>query len=62
MVYSEKPIAVWDANREDSITISEDKVDALEGIYRGLADLKTGRTTTADEFFDEFFSQHIQPL
>ena len=35
-----------------------DRVEAIEGIQRGLADVKAGRTSSADEVFDWLRSKH----
>ena len=40
---------------------SHDYQEALEGIRDGLEDVKAGRTTPADEFFDDFARKHGLP-
>jgi predicted transcriptional regulator len=35
---------------------------AVEGVRRGLEDVKAGRTVPADEFLDEFARKHGLPL
>jgi predicted transcriptional regulator len=37
-------------------------METIEGIRRGLADIKAGRSTSADEFFTEFFSKYDIPV
>ena len=39
----------------------QDYQEALEGIRDGLEDVKAGRTTPADEFFDDFARKHGLP-
>jgi len=39
----------------------EDYQEAVEGIRRGLEDVKAGRTVPADEFLDEFARKHGLP-
>lgn len=39
----------------------QDYQEAVEGIRRGLEDVKAGRTTPADEFLDEFARKHGLP-
>lgn len=40
----------------------KDRQDAIEGIRRGMADVKAGRTRPAEEFFDEFFAKFKIPV
>lgn len=40
----------------------KDKREMIEGIRRGMADVKAGRTRSAEEFFDEFFAKFNIPV
>lgn len=39
----------------------QDYQEAVEGVRRGLEDVKAGRTVPADEFLDEFARKHGLP-
>ena len=39
----------------------QDYQEALEAVRQGHADVKTGRTVPADQFFDEFARKHGLP-
>ena len=39
----------------------QDYLEALEGVRRGLEDVKAGRTVPADEFLDQFAQKHGLP-
>lgn len=54
-------IVVQDAESYEELLHAKEKMDALRVIQRGLADVKAGRTTPADEFFMEFFARYDIP-
>ena len=39
----------------------QDYQEAVEGVRRGLEDVKAGRTVQADEFLDKFAQKHELP-
>lgn len=41
---------------------NKDRQEAIEGIRRGMADVKAGRTRPAEKFFDEFFAKFSIPV
>ena len=51
-------IVVQDAQSYEELLEAKDKLAALRGIQKGLADIKAGRTTSSDEFFEEFFTRY----
>jgi prevent-host-death family protein len=54
-------IVVQDAESYEELLHAKEKMDALHGIQKGLADLRAGRTTPSDEFFEDFFSRYNIP-
>ncbi len=54
-------IVVQDAESYEELLRAKEKLDALKGIQRGLADVKAGRAIPSDEFFREFFARYDAP-
>ena len=50
-------VVVLDASAYQSMMNRVDKLEALDGIKRGLADVEAGRVTPLSAFEDEFRSQ-----
>jgi PHD/YefM family antitoxin component YafN of YafNO toxin-antitoxin module len=55
-------LVVQDAESYQELLEAKDRMETIEGIRRGLADIKAGRSTSADEFFTEFFSKYDIPV
>ncbi len=51
-------LVVQDAESYQELLEAKDRVEAIEGIRRGLESMKAGRGTPAEEFFTEFFSKN----
>jgi prevent-host-death family protein len=41
---------------------AKDRQEAVDGIRRGMEDVKAGRSRPAEEFFDEFFARYDIPV
>ncbi len=54
-------MVVLDAESYEDYLREKDRREAVEGIRRGMADVKAGRTRPAEEFFDEFFAKFNIP-
>jgi len=54
-------LVVQDAQSYQELLEAKDKMEALEGIRRGLKDIKAGRSKSAEEFFREFFIRYEIP-
>lgn len=54
-------LVVQDAESYQKLLEAKDRMEAIEGIRRGLADVKAGRTKPVDEFFKEFFAKYDIP-
>jgi prevent-host-death family protein len=51
-------MVVQDAESYEELLRAKEKMDALEGIQRGLADVKAGRLIPSETFFEEFFAKY----
>jgi prevent-host-death family protein len=49
-------LVVQDAEGYQHLLEAKERMEAIEGIRRGLESLKTKRGMPADKFFDEFFA------
>jgi prevent-host-death family protein len=54
-------VVVQDAESYEKLLEAKEKMDALRGIQRGLADVRAGRTKPGDEFFADFFARYDIP-
>ena len=54
-------LVVQDAESYEALLDAKERMDALKGIQKGLADLKNGKTISSDDFFKEFFSKYDIP-
>jgi prevent-host-death family protein len=54
-------LVIQDAESYQDLMEAKDRAEAVEGIRRGLADMKAGRSQPADEFFKEFFAKYNIP-
>ncbi|MGH9914021.1 MAG: type II toxin-antitoxin system Phd/YefM family antitoxin [Pyrinomonadaceae bacterium] len=54
-------LVVQDAESYQKLLEAKDRIEAIEGIRRGLADMKAGRGTPSDKFFAEFFAKNNIP-
>lgn len=54
-------IVVQDAEGYEELLRAKEKMEALKGIQRGIADMKAGRTISSEEFFEEFFAKYDIP-
>ena len=41
---------------------AKERQEVIDGIRRGMDDVKAGRTRPAEEFFDEFFAKYDIPV
>jgi hypothetical protein len=51
----------WFIDWEEAKRMILEETGAGEGIQRGIDDLNAGRTTSSEEFFEEFFSRYNIP-
>ncbi|MGH9821858.1 MAG: type II toxin-antitoxin system prevent-host-death family antitoxin [Blastocatellia bacterium] len=51
-------IVVQDAESYQELLDAKERIEAIEGIQRGLDSLKGGRSRTANEFFGALFAKH----
>jgi prevent-host-death family protein len=54
-------MVVIDAASFEEYLIEKDRRDMIASVKRGIADMKAGRTTPAEEFFKEFEKKHNIP-
>ncbi len=54
-------MVIQDAESYESLLRAKDKLEALEGIQLGLADMRAGRTRSSDEVFEELFAKFEIP-
>jgi len=54
-------MVVQDAESYEQLLRAKDRLDALEGIQRGLADVRAGRVTDSEIFFKEFEAKYNIP-
>jgi prevent-host-death family protein len=57
-VNGEAAVVIQDVESYQSLLDAKERMEALEGIRRGLESMKAGRGKPADEFFTEFFAEH----
>jgi prevent-host-death family protein len=51
-------LVVQDAESYQKLLEAKDRMEAVEGIRRGLESMRENRGRPAEEFFAEFFAQH----
>jgi predicted transcriptional regulator len=59
-----RPVAnfiMTDDDNSEDISRVNDRIDAVTGIQRGLADVEAGRTIPSEKFFQEFFATYGIP-
>ena len=54
-------LVVQDAEGYQHLLEAKERMEAIEGIRRGLESLKSKRGMPADKFFDEFFARNKIP-
>lgn len=54
-------LVVQDAQSYQSLLEAKHRMEAIEGIRRGLKDIKAGRSKSAEDFFQEFFNKYNIP-
>ena len=55
-VNSKAKLVVQDVDSHQEILEAKDRMEAVEGIKRGLESMKRGRGKLAEHFFEEFFT------
>lgn len=54
-------IVVQDVESYQEILDAKERMEAIEGIRRGIESLKQGKARTADDFFAALFAEHNVP-
>lgn len=54
-------LVVQDADSYQTLLAAKERLEVMEGISRGLQDVKKGKGRTAETFFSEFFAKHGIP-
>jgi prevent-host-death family protein len=54
-------LVVQDAESYQALLAAKERLEVVEGISRGLEDIKRGKGRSAEAFFSEFFPRHGSP-
>ena len=54
-------MVVHDAESYDDFLRKQDRIETIEGVRRGIADMKAGRTRPAEDVFRDLFDKYGIP-
>ena len=57
-VHGKAELVVQDTQSYQALLEAKERMEALEGIRRGLESIKKGQGRPAEEFWSEFFAEH----